>query len=387
MKDRSSLPQYGACWKAAVEHLDEGCKRLSEETQSDIALHLTNCFLEMSGHKTYNCELDKKYNLRAICISSMSERAFNVYIEFYTHTQNICWFLRGQIWQEIISENTWKVGKQLQLTALNQERILQAQRESLKLQEKMLKDGRNLELLLESLHVSSNTHQNILMMLSKSINNLQSWIMGEVSWIDSVIFYMISVFLTFLLTSSQRTLSSRIPISFLLFLNLLLERMICSFITSDAQDMNVSSLYLKIYDFVWYSRYGFVCVAVITFLYKLVYHTDIHFKNNEILQKIHAQNVSVLNALEYLKFKQGLETNSVDYLKKSKEIENENSFNPVVETIKMNKPYLMNLNNYYPESCITNETKLKIGDLDKSISNVIKCYNLRSHSRQATPDC
>ncbi|KAJ8953959.1 hypothetical protein NQ318_019202 [Aromia moschata] len=128
IKERSTLPQYGTCWKSAVEHLDEGCRYLSEDTQSDIALHITNCFLEMSGHETYNCELDRKPNLRAICISSMSDRAFNVYTEFYTHTQNICWFLRGQIWHETIAENTIKVGKQLKVTAQNQESLLQAQK-------------------------------------------------------------------------------------------------------------------------------------------------------------------------------------------------------------------------------------------------------------------
>ncbi|KAJ8964774.1 hypothetical protein NQ317_007720 [Molorchus minor] len=77
IKERSTLPQYGSCWKSALENLDEGCRYLSEETQSDIALHITNCFLIMSGHETYNCELDKKPNLRAICINSMSDRAFN----------------------------------------------------------------------------------------------------------------------------------------------------------------------------------------------------------------------------------------------------------------------------------------------------------------------
>ncbi|KAG5898310.1 hypothetical protein JTB14_022999 [Gonioctena quinquepunctata] len=145
LRKRSNLPQYGSCWKSAVEHLENGCRYLSEHTQSDIALHITNCFLEMSGHPTYYCELDKKSNLRAICINSMSDRAFNVYTEFYTHTQNICWFLQGQIWHEIIADNTIIVGKQLKETAHNQQDLLQAQKESLKLQVKMMEHGELLE--------------------------------------------------------------------------------------------------------------------------------------------------------------------------------------------------------------------------------------------------
>lgn len=385
--------------------MDEGCKHLSEDSQSDIALHITNCFLEMSGHKTYSCEHDKKPNLRAICISSMSDRAFNVYTEFYTHTQNICWFLRGQIWQETIYESTWKVGKQLELTASNQEGLLRAQKESLELQEKMLNHGRNLEQVLESLHESSNVHKNILMMLSKSINNLQSWIIGEVSWIDSVVFYMVSVFVTFLLTSSQRTISSRIPISVLLFFNLILERMICSFITSDSKDINIFSLYLKLYDFIWYSRYAFVCLATITFLYKSVYHTDIHFKNNEVLQNIHSQNLSVLNTLNYLKCKLIPESNSVlqnqsiyndnlyvRYLKDSPKKEFKNNFNTSIDIKDTDKSCELNYSKY-SDSNMATETTFRNNVSDQLIDryylngNIRSSYNLRSSSRQATPDC
>lgn len=402
MKERSNLPQYGSCWKAAVQHLDEGCKHLSEESQSDIALHITNCFLEMSGHESYNCELDKKSNLRAICINNMSDRAFNVYTEFYTHTQNICWFLRGQIWQETISENTWKVGKQLELTAINQEGLLQAQKESLRLQEKMLKHGKDLEQVLQSLHASSDIHQNILMMLSKSVNNLQSWIIGEISWIDSVVFYMISVFVTFLLTSSQRTLSSRIPISVLLFLNLLIERLICSFITADSRDINILNLYLKIYDFVWYSRYAFVCLAIIIFLYQSVYHTDIHFKNNVVLHKIYAQNISVLNALDHLKSKLILGSNGmlknndnlhIKYLNESPKREYEKHADLSEE---INNSYSNKLNNSSVENDLDSdkERRFRIRDLNKTLNKLFSNgtplkngYNLRSNSRQATPDC
>lgn len=372
--------------------MNEGCKHLSEESQSDIALHITNCFLEMSGHKTYNCEHDKKRNLRAICISDMSDRAFNVYTEFYTHTHNMCWFLRGQIWQEKISENTWKVGKQLELTALNQDNLLKAQQESLEMQARMLKHGQNLENVLESLHEASQAHRDVLMMLSKSVTNLQSWIIGEVSWIDSVVFYVISVFVTFLLTSSQKTLSSRVPISVLLFLNFVLERIICSFISSDSDDLNILSVYMKIYDFVWYSRYAFISLAIITFLYNSVHHKDIHLKNNEILKKIHSQNASILNAVNYLKWKLLPEKNGT-YICNEKS--NTEVFEKEIDSSKEEeetKGCLLNFNKYYSTSKIIK--KLKPQNRDRSCTpthfsngNMKNYYNLRSNSRQATPDC
>ncbi|KAF7265696.1 hypothetical protein GWI33_020779 [Rhynchophorus ferrugineus] len=198
IKERGTLPKYGPCWKAALDDLNEGCRYLSEDTQSDIAMRITNCFLEMSGHETYNCEHDKKENLRRICINSMTDRAFNVYTEFYTHTQNICWFLRGQIWHETIAENTLKVGKQLELSAKKQEDLIKIQKESIELQEKMMKQGRYLENVLKDVYVSTQSHKEIIEILSRSITNLQSWIVGEISWIDSIIFNVFAMFLIFM---------------------------------------------------------------------------------------------------------------------------------------------------------------------------------------------
>lgn len=184
IKERQALPKYGPCWKASLEHLNEGCRYLSEDTQSDIALHITNCFLEMSGHETYNCELDKKPNLRGICINGMTDRAFNVYTEFYTHTQNICWFLRGQIWHETIAENTLKVGKQLEISAEAQEDLIRVQKESIELQERMLKQGMFLERVLEDVYMSVQAHQDILKVNKKWSNYV---------WAQKVLFLFLAV--------------------------------------------------------------------------------------------------------------------------------------------------------------------------------------------------
>ncbi|XP_048520031.1 uncharacterized protein LOC109537806 isoform X2 [Dendroctonus ponderosae] len=171
IKEKGTLPKYGACFKAALKHIDKGCRYLNEDTQSDIALHITNCFLQMSGHETYNCELDKKPNLRGICINSMSDRAFNVYTEFYTHTQNICWFLRGQIWHETISENTYRMGRQLAISVEQQQDFNRLQKESMELQVTMLEQGRFLERVLDDVANSTKGHQQLLKVVGFGMSN------------------------------------------------------------------------------------------------------------------------------------------------------------------------------------------------------------------------
>jgi hypothetical protein len=100
MQKKSELPNYGACWNEAVYAVKEGCGRLNEITQSKLALMITDCFMEMSGEKKSHCANIPILEDRQKCIKNMPDRAFHVYTEFYTHAQNICFFLKNFIWQE-----------------------------------------------------------------------------------------------------------------------------------------------------------------------------------------------------------------------------------------------------------------------------------------------
>ncbi|CAG9767143.1 unnamed protein product [Ceutorhynchus assimilis] len=364
IKERGTLPKYGPCWKTALQHLNEGCRYLSETTQSDIALTITNCFLEMSGHETYNCELDKKPNLRGICINSMSDRAFNVYTEFYTHTQNICWFLRGQIWHETIAENTLNVGKQLELSAslaaeFHQD-LIKTQKESFELQQKMVEQGRFLEKVLEDVYVSTKAHQDILKVLTQSVTSLQTWIVGEVSWIDSILFNIFALFVILIITSSQRTLPARLPLFFLLFLNMIIERLICSFYTKYSEEFETHNLYSNLYSFVWYSRYGFMFIGAMLVLYIGLTYQDIFEKNLVILNKITQQNADILTSMK--KFGR-TKTPSINFV-------NEDTKNSPYCKGKLTYSQIDNSDEYH----------------SKLFDSQNKKYQLRSYSRQETPD-
>ncbi|XP_018323725.1 uncharacterized protein LOC108735977 [Agrilus planipennis] len=298
LRERGSLPQYGPCWKAAIEHVEDGCRALTEEVQSDMALHLTNCFLEMSGHETYNCELNKKPNLKAICINSMSDRAFNVYTEFYTHTQNICWFLRGQVWHETIAENTLKVGKQLLSSAKNQEKLLKGQQESLELQERLLNYGKSLEKVMEEFYTSTRDHQEILKLMTNSLNNLQSWLIGEVSWLDTIVFYLFAIILILFFTASPRTFGARFPIFFLLFLNVCLERLITLKLSSLISDKNINIVHQDMNWYIWTCRYIFSIVSFVIVTYKAFTFKDLNYECYVLLQEIRKQHLILLENID-----------------------------------------------------------------------------------------
>ncbi|CAG9857729.1 unnamed protein product [Phyllotreta striolata] len=311
LKEKSNLPLYGPCWTQGVQLLEQGCHSLGESLQSELALHFTNCFLRMSGHETYDCELDKKPNLRAICISNMSDRAFNVYAEFYTHVQNICSFLQGHVWHRLITENTVHVGLKLKETARNQEGLLKAQQESLELQEKVLRHGRILENVLDDLFVSFQTHKDVLGSLFETVSGLQEWIIGEMSWFDSIVFYIVSIVLVFVLTSSQRTSTARLLMFVLLIINFILERIICSvcvyFIEGDSFKMHSS-----VNKYIWLVRYTFVVLTLVILVYYLVTWCDPFGRQVELLRVIQEQNRAILDILSNRENRSNVDRKSVN---------------------------------------------------------------------------
>ena len=86
-----SRPRYGACWTSALAEVTEGCKHLDDETQSRLALGLANCFLERAGQRTYPCPPSSTI---AACLEEVDGNAFTAYSNFFTHTQNMCYFLQ-----------------------------------------------------------------------------------------------------------------------------------------------------------------------------------------------------------------------------------------------------------------------------------------------------
>jgi hypothetical protein len=95
------MPRYGACWKAALHRLDQGCKQLDDQVQSRLALSFANCFLEKAGIRTYPCEDSAPL---ADCLANVDNNGFTAYSNFFTQTQNICFFLQSQMWQELTEE-------------------------------------------------------------------------------------------------------------------------------------------------------------------------------------------------------------------------------------------------------------------------------------------
>lgn len=56
--------QHRKCWHAALQDLKGSCDKLNDHEHSLLALRLANCFLEDSGHTTYDCHLSQSEDER-----------------------------------------------------------------------------------------------------------------------------------------------------------------------------------------------------------------------------------------------------------------------------------------------------------------------------------
>ncbi|XP_017794427.1 PREDICTED: uncharacterized protein LOC108575998 [Habropoda laboriosa] len=243
---KSSLSQHGTCWQNAVKTMKVSCDNLNDEEHMLLALKLTHCFLEDSGHITDNCYLINSEKRRD-CINTMSDRAFNAYNEFYIHTIHMCFYLNYEAWQAE-TDNTIKqlhqVSSQMKEQLLEatevQGAMLESQRQSLKMQNELLDNGKELGIVLKSSSESVNNmvkdfkesakdQRELLIQIFSYLRSFQNWIIGEVSWFQSIMYYTISCILCAMFSSSRRTMDARIILFTILSINIVAERMLVQY--------------------------------------------------------------------------------------------------------------------------------------------------------------
>jgi len=315
LEQRVNIPRYGLCWKSAVVSLHEGCRHLTENAQADVALKFTDCFLKMSGHESYECA---NYPVRADCIKNMPDRAFNVYTEFYTHVYNICFYLQSQIWHEEtertidrLSASTAHVTKQLEEAEQVQTMLLQQQRESMSVQQELLTNGlslsevfhtsqRNLKEMMQEFRTSTFEQKKMLFEVFDRLTSLHAWAIGEISWFNTVVFYISSIILMYVVTSTPRTHNARIWVFLIVTLNAVTERVVVNqFLRAniDQPEMFNESLYW----WIWQCRKVMLSICAILIAIAVYQYCDYNAVNHQLLLKIQKQNIKVINYLQEMR--------------------------------------------------------------------------------------
>ncbi|XP_073496149.1 uncharacterized protein [Phyllobates terribilis] len=309
-------PHYGDCWRRALHRVDVGCKQLSEEEQSRIALAFTHCHLERSGRDFPVCT--ESSTVRQ-CTHSMDAAAFNTYTEFFTHTHSICYYLQNELWQEKTQDiilrltvNSDSVAKQLETTNLMAEEMMQAQNATLQSQEEILRNGHLLKKTLqestmgvrqafEEMQQSASEQRLLFSEIFNRITYLHQFVVGESNTLYSFLYNLMGCGAVFLVTSTQRTAGARLVLFGLVAMNVYTERMVCSFIlggSPPSYDQTESVTF-----WIGMSRKISVCLGLLVLLYVFIKHRDVQKESLEVLhglQETKAELQSIIREAEKL---------------------------------------------------------------------------------------
>lgn len=183
-----------------------------------------------------------------------------------------------------------------------QEALLRQQRESLNNQEEMARhveaSRQTMGSIMEELQVSAREQQLALSSLFQKLATLQSWAVGELSWFDSVFFYLSAAVLSCLFSSAARTSRARLPLLIVLTLNYCLERCCCIYFNDGSYDVNDTTS--NLYGCIWILRKGAVSLCFILLTITALKYWDYNAINHQILVQITKQNSEMREMLRKL---------------------------------------------------------------------------------------
>lgn len=244
---KSQLPDYGKCWKDTIVTLNKDCKHVTADLQGKLALAYLNCFLEMQGLSTYDCDVSQKFS---VCAEGLRESDRNSLATFFTHTQNICYFLEAQVWHDQteqtigrLASTSQDVATQLEEASELQNEMIQRQRESLHNQEQMSEiistSTNNINKMFDEFKNTTNEQRHLITDLFDKVNRLQSLVLGEFSGFYSIVYYTIMILMSYMLTSTPRTAAARFWLFGVATVNILSERFALSLLSSTFNGSNV----------------------------------------------------------------------------------------------------------------------------------------------------
>ncbi|XP_066920854.1 uncharacterized protein [Clytia hemisphaerica] len=295
------------CWRAALDHIDESCRQMSDIHQSYLALQFANCHLEKSGMDTYGCTLETFRE----CTNKMSPIAFNTYTQFFGQVTDICFYFQSEIWRDKTEDTILKLSESskqalnvLSKSVQQQKEVLSAQEESLQNQQDIIK---NENLLKETLLTSaqsakdvfaevreqaqqqktmfSETFDNIFQSFEK-LANVQNMLLGEFIGFQSIAFYLTATIVCYLFTSTPQTSGSRLWLFAALSLLIVSERVFVGKIVDDESEQLTSE---RMHERIWVLRKIFLVLATIILGIFIFRYKDFNKINYGMLQEIQLQ--------------------------------------------------------------------------------------------------
>lgn len=320
------------------------------------------------------------------CIGSMSERVFQVYTNFYTHTHSICFYLRHQIWHletektiHLLQSHSQSVSKQLELAGRLQINLLQQQREGLKVQRKLVENGLNLSDVLNesrgSLSRLTEQFRNSTIEQGRQLGDLfqrlaqfHNWIVGEYTFVEKIMYYSVLLIVIMIATTAKRTENCRFLLFLLAAVNIMVESLLQRFLNDE---YFIEDHQIVLFNYLWLVRKLFIVIMISVYVIVTVMYVDSQQMTLNLLQRIHDQNKEIIEMLRNRESINAISDKNyygVDRLRQSVERDD--------ITAK-----------FKPTNCISNSLRLNVirEQSTERILNGNIGVTTRLRSRQATP--
>ena len=315
----SQLPKYGDCWKRAIKQVKNGCKHLNDQIQTNLAIMFTYCLLKHLRYDLVECDhvdvnnSDENANLECYEKLKSHQNSFTTFTEFFTHTQNICFFLQNQIWNEKTMDLV-KESRETQINLLNSvNQAVETQKKLIEtnshLQEVINNSASNVQSVLEEFNQQTKTQQLEIFHLFDRLHQIQTYILGEFTLFYSVIFYLFTLIIAYILTSTKRTLSARAGTFILLTTMLLTESVIVSTSKKSLADFEPKfdifgfsfDFNYNLYSYIWTCRKFYIYLSFLTITVSAYLYCDYNLSNNKLLIEIkndHNELKSLINEIK-----------------------------------------------------------------------------------------
>lgn len=318
LQNVTTIPKYGSCWTKAVEQLPQTCNKLTEETQANLALQFTHCFMAMTTDSIDSdaqfCQIGDRQ-----CIQALPERIFQVFTTFYAHTQSICFYLMSQIWHDETEQtidslriHSKSVSQKLEFAGRLQANMLEQQREGLKLQRHLIEHGLNLSnalsesrqtlfVLTSEFRNSTIEHTRLLGELFGRLRLLHNWFVGEYAFVNQILYYIGCIALILLLTTSERSSAARFILfgctGFKIFVEYLLTT-IWFLYKNDNNDSGNDDINTNLFYYVWCMRKCFAVAMIVIYVRIIWMYIDRDTIKMNTLIRITKQNEEILELLK-----------------------------------------------------------------------------------------
>lgn len=215
---------YGGCYQAALKDLQEGCAHLNDQVQSRLALSFTNCYLARFGWPTYPCGPDEAL---PTCMAHLDTRAASLYSSLLTSTLAMCHFLEAQSWRKATAHAVHSLKKTSHQVSSQLDSALASAAALRKQMEEQLTESRQaLTSAFREIRESAEEQRNLVEGVFSKVGQLHSFVMGEFSGINAVVFYVVGVTMAVVVTCGSRTGGARLPLLLLISISFALERLV-----------------------------------------------------------------------------------------------------------------------------------------------------------------